>query len=109
MTDEELQALVAQNTQDIAGLKQTLGALITEVIRPLSEGNVELRRLTAELQNISRENTQRSVENAQLFRTLLAEAREDRINAQERFEAQQSAIRALLQKLDMSDEGTESM
>ncbi|MEO0771047.1 MAG: hypothetical protein AAFY72_16765 [Cyanobacteria bacterium J06649_4] len=101
MTDDELQALVAQNSKDIAGLKQTLNSLITDVIRPMSE-------TTVAMQQRSTENQQRSSENESLFRTLLAEAREDRKKTQKqfeaneaRFQAQQEAIRALLLRLAM--------
>lgn len=101
MTDDELRALVAQNGEDIAGLKQTLNALITDVIRPMSETTVAAQERSIENEKRSAENQQRSIENENLFRTLLAEAREDRKNAQKRFEAQQEAMRAILLRLAM--------
>lgn len=86
MTNDELQALVAQNSQDIAGLKQLLGSIITDVIQPLGERSVEIERLIERHSEQIEQNAQRSLENEKLFRTLLAEAREDRMNNQRRFE-----------------------
>ncbi|MEL6815582.1 MAG: hypothetical protein AAFP03_12300 [Cyanobacteria bacterium J06598_3] len=130
MTDDELRALVAQNSQEIAGTRQSLNALIQDVIKPMAEGTVafreqatemarrtdemarrtdEMARRTDELETRSEQNEQRSIDNATLFRNLLAEAREDRINNQKRFEAQQEVIRALLLRMtslneDIADE-----
>lgn len=118
MTDDEIQALAAQNAQDIAGLKQTLNSLIVEVIRPMAERSAEIQARSAEIQEQSRKNEERSVDNATLFRTLLAEAREDRKIAQERFDeqqkrfdAQQEAMNAILLQIakmnqDIKDLGT---
>jgi len=97
MTDDELRSLVAQNSQTVAATQQALNSLITEVIRPLSER-------TLELEERAEENQKRSSENAELFRTLLAEAREDRIKNEKRFDAQQEVIRALLLRITSLNE-----
>ncbi len=115
MTNEDLQALVAQNSQDIASMKQMLGTLISDVIGPLGRSSVVLQETVQEnsqviLENSQRitENSQRIAENGDRFRMLLAEAREDRMKAQARFDAQQAEIKALLQRFAPNSTDAES-
>ena len=114
MTDDELRALIAHNSrtaasnlQAITRTQRTLDSLITDIIRPLSERTVELGERAEESRKRAEENQRRSNENAELFRTLLAEAREDRIKNQKRFDAQQEVIRALLLRVTSLNEGSE--
>ncbi|MEL7353295.1 MAG: hypothetical protein AAF171_08275 [Cyanobacteria bacterium P01_A01_bin.116] len=123
MTDDELKALVAQNSQDIAGTRQSLNALIQDVIKPMAERTIafeqrtdeiarrtdEMARRTDEIEQRSENTDERSTDNATLFRNLLAEAREDRINNQKRFDAQQEVIRALLLRItDINEDRDEA-
>ena len=100
MTDEELRALVAENSQGLAEVKQNLNSLITDVIRPLSE-------TTIENSEIAREAAQRSARNAELFRILLAEMREDRMTNQKRYDEQMDIIRSMLARFTAMDRNEE--
>lgn len=124
MTDGEVQTIAVQNSRDIAELKQVVNTLIAEVIRPMSENFVAMQQNIAVMQQNIEDNAERSADNAQRiaenaqriadnaqrtaendeqFRILLAEAREDRTRAQERFDAQQAEIKELLSRIGNRD------
>lgn len=82
MADDELKSRVDGHDVDIAELKQLVNTMIVELVRPATEVAVAAQN--------------RSVENESRFQNLLDEAREDRMNAQKRFDAQQEVIQSLL-------------
>lgn len=89
MADDELRSRVDGHDVDIAELKQLVNTMIVELVRPATE-------VAVAAQNRSLENEERSIENESRFQNLLDEAREDRMNAQKRFDAQQEVIQSLL-------------
>jgi len=82
MSDDELKPRVDGHDVDIAELKRLVNTMIVELVRPATEVAVAAQN--------------RSVENESRFQNLLDEAREDRMNAQKRFDAQQEVIQSLL-------------
>ncbi|MEL6469947.1 MAG: hypothetical protein AAFP20_01295 [Cyanobacteria bacterium J06614_10] len=123
MTNEELQTLVAQNSQDIAGLKQVLSALIVDTIRPLSDRSVSLEQLAENTSQIAADTAQRSAkqsqqileqsiqfsEYAQIIQNILDEARADRTAYQSRFDAQQEILRSILLELRSTNSRLENL
>ena len=122
MTDEELRAIVEQNSQGVADIQQTLSSLISDAIAPMSEAiSTTLQQLEEfqqrfeasqqrieENSEVSREAAKRSLENAELFRTLLAEAREDRMTNQRRYDEQMDIIRSMLARFTAMDNDSAS-
>lgn len=94
------QAAIAAMGQE---LRDTIGVLISEIIRPTAQQTAANAQAIANtstnldrVENVARLADEASSENEQRFETLLAEARADRAEWQANFKAQQEIIQRLL-------------